>query len=177
MEELRKSEFWRRKIYTLMKIRDTNRDGKISMADYKLVIQRYRDMGASEEHLEKMEKAYSEIFKSSGILDGTTALTYEQFAATAGEDLKDRDTDSLFVTQFEIVDSDGNGEISFKEWLQHYKAQGIDTVHAKPSFDAMDTNGDGIVSKEEYVTYAKEYFLSTEDKLNSSIMFGPLIDK
>ena len=78
------------------------------------------------------------------------------------------------MTQFEMMDSDGNGEISFKEWVEYYTAMGIDTVHAKPSFNAMDINGDDIVSKEEFLAFIKEFYLSVEDKLNSSVLYGPL---
>ncbi len=51
---------------------------------------------------------------------------------------------------------------------------GIDTVHARASFDAMDANGDSIVSKEEFTAYLKEFYLTAEDKLKSSLLLGPL---
>ena len=177
MEELRKNEFWKRKLRTVMKVRDTDKDGLITTSDYKLVVERYKDIGASKEHLEKIEKIYCELWKSGGIANDNTALTYEQFTADiGGSGGYTMEHSKIFTAQFEIVDSNGNGEISFKEWLDHYTALGIDTVHARASFDAMDTNGDGIVSKEEFIAYAKEFFLTAEDKLNSSILFGPLID-
>ena len=177
VKELQKSEFWQRKIRTLAHVRDTNRDGVITAADYELVIQRYKEMGASKDHILKLETIYAKILQSSGLEDKTKALTYEQFVASyvrVGEEV--RDPEAVFMTHFEIVDSDGNGEISFKEWQEHYAAVGINTKYARGSFDAMDTNKDGIVSKEEYVPYAKEFFTSAEDKLNSSILCGPLVD-
>lgn len=177
IEELRKSKFWLRKMHTVMTIRDANRDGLISKADYELVIQRYQEMGSSEEHLAKLEKVYSEIWKGAGIMDDTTKITYEQFLENLqkqGGDAKDHA--ALFTRQFELVDSNGDGEISFKEWVDHYTALGIDIKHARPSFDAMDTNKDGVVSKEEYTRYTTEYFYSVEDKLNSSLLYGPLVD-
>ena len=48
-------------MYTAMKMRlDADKDGVITRADYRLVLQRYREMGISDEHLKKLEKAYSD---------------------------------------------------------------------------------------------------------------------
>ena len=58
--------------------------------------------------------------------------------------------------------------------MDHYKALGADVAYARASFDAMDMDGNGVVSKEEFTAYNIEFFYSTEDKLNSSIMYGPL---
>ena len=180
IDELHNNDFWMRKYCTITKIQDSNNDGLLSRADYKLVIQRYKEMGASEDHLKTLEKNYCKMWKAGGIEDDTTELTYEQFAAnyrSMQDTISTKDVVSdMYETQFEIIDSDKNGEISFKEWTEFYTALGIDTKHARPSFDAMDTNGDGIVSKEEFAAYTIEFFLSTEDKLNSSIMYGPLSD-
>ena len=116
-------------------------------------------------------------------MDDTVALTYQEFADTLGKmvaatsgDFDKLDHVRLFATHFEVMDRDGDGVISLKEWLDHHKAVGIDVKHARPSFDAMDKNGEGVISKEEYIAYAKEFLFTAEDKLNSSIMFGPLVD-
>ena len=61
-----------------------------------------------------------------------------------------------------------------KEWELHYRCMGLDPKYAKVSFEAMDTNGDGNVSLEEFTAYHVEFFSSTENKLNSAILFGPL---
>ncbi len=55
--------------------------------------------------------------------------------------LKNRDLNhriSMNGYNLKSLNTDGNGEISFKEWSDYYTVVGIDTVHARPSFDAMD---------------------------------------
>ena len=54
------------------------------------------------------------------------------------------------------------------------KCLGIDPAHARASFDALDTNNDGVISEEEFRAYHWEFFCTTENKLNSEIMYGPL---
>ncbi len=176
LEALFKNEFVQRKHLTAMKIRDADHDGKLSKADYKLVIKRYETLGASEAHLKILEQNYSDMWKVAGIADDTTELTYEQFTANASKNAANTTMDKNFMTHFDIIDGDGNGEISFKEWVQYYIACGIDIIHARASFDAMDANHDGVISKEEFIAYAKEFFFSVEDKLKSSILYGPLCD-
>lgn len=177
LEELSKNEFWQRKMRTVMKIRDANKDGLVSRADYRLVIQRYKEMGASEEHLKKLEDYFSAAWKAGGVLDDTTEVTFQEFAVNFRKNAEDKfEPMKIFSTQFEIIDSNGDGEISLKEWVEYYRAMGIDTVHARASFDAMDMNADGVISKEEFAAYVMEFMYTTEDKMKSSLLYGPLVD-
>lgn len=160
-----------------MEVRDADKDGLIERADFKLVIQRFKVIGTSEEHLKKMSATYSKAYEQLGIVDGSTSLTYDEFVTRFAKQMVNSAEqmesigDSTVSVLFEAICS---GEITFKEWVDFYNALGIDPAHAKASFAAMDENGDGVVSKEGFAAYIKEFFLSTEDTLNSSILFGPL---
>ena len=79
------------------------------------------------------------------------------------------------MSHFEQIDLNGNGEISVQEWQRYNHAMGISSGHARKSFKAMDANGDGVVSFQEFKAYIREFYFSTEDKLRSSILYGPLI--
>ncbi len=174
-EKFTKNEFWKKKFMKECEVRDTNKDGFLSRSDLDLVFQRYKDMGTSEKHLAKLKGCLADISEALGIADPSTKLTYEEVTANlAKESDKFKDLAKIFPVCFEVIDSNGNGVISFKEWCDYYKVIGIDTAHARPCFDAMDTNGDGVVSMEEFIAFNKEYFFSVEDKLKSSIMYGPL---
>lgn len=53
----------------------------------------------------------------------------------------------------------------------HDNILGADTVHAQASFNVMDTNQvTTIISKDEFVKYHLEYYLSTENTLNSTVL-------
>ena len=176
VQELAKSEFWQKKIATSNRVRDLNGDGFISRADFEMISQNYKDMGTSEEHLKKLNKNVDDLCVSLGLKDENTKLTHEEIVANfAKSDVKVEDLSEFYTSAFEAMDSDGNGTLSFKEWVDWYKANDIETAYARPSFDALDTNHDGVISKEEFYEYNKEFFYSKEDKLHSSIMFGPLV--
>ena len=174
-KELVKSEFWQKKILKVDQIRDINKDGFLSRADFMIFVEHYKDLGLLEEHLKKLHKNVDLLCMTLGLVDDSVELTHEEIVENFEKsEASVDDLANLFLTWFEIIDTDGNGKISYQEWVEYYKACRIDTVHARASFDAMDTNHDGTVSKEEFHAYNKEFYYSTEDTLHSSIMCGPL---
>lgn len=177
-KSFKENAFWQAKFQRAMEVRDVDKDGFIQIADFKLIVQRYREMGAPDDHLKKIEQSFERTFAKVGLIDDTTALTYQEFSSNFAkilDKLGNLGSDSsLFKESFNIIDTNEDGKISFSEWVNFYKALGIDPIHAKASFDAMDSNGDGVVSMEEFIAYNEEFFFSTEDTLKSSILFGPI---
>ena len=176
--ELSKNEFWRKKVYKTMAVRDTDRDGFITRYDFRLIIQRYREMGSPEKPLQELSDTYAKCFDDWGLVSDDVALSYDEFMkAFLAAFQKNHGLASNFIPlMFKIIDTDKDGMISFGEWENYYKANGIDLAYAQPSFEAMDTNKDGKASEDEFLAYLKEYFFSAEDNLKSSIHFGPLED-
>ena len=80
----------------------------------------------------------------------------------------------VLAALFHVLDINEDGFIDFEEWTAHYQIMGIDTAHARASFDAIDANHDQKISEEEFMKYQMEYLFSTENKLNSAILCGPL---
>ena len=173
--DLNKNEFYIKKMMKECKARDANKDGFISRDDYEIITQRYKDLGMPDQQVKKLSDHFAKFMEVIKVADPGTKLTYEEMIANylkASNPLEL--AENLADGHFEIIDTNEDGKISFNEWLDFYKSLDIDTVYARASFDAMDTNGDGVVSKEEFFAYTLEFYTSAEDKLKSSIMFGPL---
>ena len=172
------NSFWNKKFRKVLKIRDADGDGKITLHDFKLIAQRFKDMGATENSLQKMKKSSTKLCEIWGIVDESSALSYEEFTKAFIAMLENVDfkySNQFFCDMFDVIDTNSNNLISFEEWSTYNKAIGVTVpAHSKASFKAMDANGDGVVSREEFLAYNKEFFYSTEDKLKSSILFGPL---
>lgn len=176
--ELKHDEFWKKKFCRSLEVLDTNKDSKISRADFDMVVQRYRELAASDAHIERLKASHEKILVAWGLADATVALTFDQCQEVYTGFLQLQQNKNLnaelFEGMFVQVDMDGDGMISYDEWVTHYKAISIDVKHARASFDAMDTNKDGKISKDEFVNYHTEYFYTAEDKLKSSILYGPM---
>lgn len=176
---LRKSEFWRKKFARAVQVRDTNKSGDISRADFELIVTRYQQSGFSTpQHLANFSKQMMNSCDAIGLTDGSVKLSFAEFEekwssiilkkAENGEHVQ------FFGSMFNNLDLNEDGVISFTEWTAHYQSLGIDTTYARASFDAMDKNGDGKISKQEFVNYHYEFFFTTENKLNSAILYGPI---
>lgn len=176
---LRKSEFWNKKMDKRAATYDVDKKGFIERADFQKVLAKYRRSSvATEANRDSLSKTFMTIPDGLGLVDDSVKLTYsefkEKFIEAAEQLYKDETTDNVFMVMFENLDANKDGVIQFREWRAHTTSLGISLEDAQASFDAMDVDHDGVISKEEFIAYHKEFFYSTEDKLNSSILFGPL---
>ncbi len=75
---------------------------------------------------------------------------------------------------FNIVDADGNGEISLAEYKDILVAWGgkEKEKEAASCFEKLDLNGDGIISKDEFVKNLKEYWLSNDPEVPGNYLYG-----
>ena len=176
-KDLRENDFWKKKFLRCLETLDVNKDGFISREDFETIVKRYKELGAPDSHIEKLKTNNEFLYAGWGISDPSVKLTFEEAIEVYTnflESAKNREKHiEVFALMFEQVDMDGNGWISFDEWENHYKAFVLHLDAAKASFEAMDANKDGKISKEEFVKYHTEYFFTAEDKLKSSILYGP----
>ena len=169
------SPFWIKKLDRAVRLRDVDKDGVITRKDFKLVAQRYKDLGdVSGEQLQSVHESLMKLCNPVGLIDDTKQFTYEEFKRRLANINLVEVNNTLVRTIFDGLDINGNGVVSMKEWELHYKCMGLDPKYAKASFEAMDTDGHGVVSLEEFTAYHVEFFSSTENKLNSAILYGPL---
>ena len=177
--ELQNNEFWKKKFCKAVTTRDITKSGNISRRDYEIIVERYKKFNTTRhDKWEKLSKIFLEHCDNIGLSDPSEELSYEEFEecwlrgmsmTTSLQNAK-----ASFKEMFVSLDIDDNGFITFNEWNNHYMALGIPVMHAKISFDAMDVDKDGKITKDEFVKYHAEFFFSTENKLNSAILFGPL---
>ena len=111
-------------------------------------------------------------------LDDSRKMSYaefeEQYMNVVGKQMLTGKLDSpLYGSMFDAIDANGDGSIDLDEWRVLCDCRGIPVEHAKASFVAMDANNDGLISRKEFLDYQFEYTFTTEDKLNSSILYGP----
>ena len=176
LEAAKKSDFWRKKIRASIVAQDLDKDGFITRKDLDLSIQRYKEFGAPPACIKQLKSNYENLYSIWGLTGENWKLSIEEYLDMNVEKIEGTYSiaDELYTLWFKQVDMNGDGRISIQEWVLHNSAINIGSDSALKSFSAMDTDGDGVVSLEEFIAYHKEFFFSTEDKLKSSILFGPL---
>ena len=174
--ELKKSEFWKKKFRKAVESRDTDKNGSITRSDFELVVESYKkSAGGTTDKIEKLSKLMSSFCDKLGLSD-SVVLSYEEFKQRWQAMMaQDPDVNNmLFKSMFVCLDAKGDDIIDIDEWKMHNAAMGIPPGYAQDSFNAMDQDGDEKITMDEFVNYHAEFFFTTENKLNSAILFGPL---
>ncbi|XP_049310963.1 sarcoplasmic calcium-binding protein [Bactrocera dorsalis] len=176
------SEFWRRKMRTLHRILDVNRDGVVSFDDYKLIAKRFTDLGhltpeMSAEFEEVMRQTWVEQF---GEITPYNLVTAEQFLVEVHHRLNDEQLEKrigrFLPYLFKAVDYDHTGHLDLEQYKLFFRCLGLSDEDAAISFAVIDKNGDGQLSLKEFLHLGRQYFLTEDETKISKMFWGPLID-
>ena len=81
----------------------------------------------------------------------------------------------MFDKMFTMVDKDRKGYLTMDDWEDMAEILHINSrEEAKSGFDAIDANQDGKLSREEFTDYMYEFYCTTDNKLGTINMLGPL---
>jgi Ca2+-binding EF-hand superfamily protein len=73
---------------------------------------------------------------------------------------------------FDVIDTDGDNEITRQEFGRYLKAWDVTDPAAMETCTALDTDGDGAISRQELVRAVREFFLSNDIEAPGSALFG-----
>uniref|UniRef100_A0A1A9VCS6 EF-hand domain-containing protein n=1 Tax=Glossina austeni TaxID=7395 RepID=A0A1A9VCS6_GLOAU len=176
------SEFWRRKMCTLHRVLDINRDGVISFDDFGLLVKRFTDLGhlspaMSVEFLDVVRLTWEEQF---GPITTYNLVAAEQFLTDMQHRLNDKDLRKhlgrfLFYL-FKAVDYDHTGHLDLDQYKLFFHCLGLGDENAAVSFAVIDKNGDGLISLNEFVHLGRQFFLTEDETKISKFFWGPLIN-
>ncbi|CAI8021639.1 Sarcoplasmic calcium-binding protein [Geodia barretti] len=172
---LRNSDFWKKKFAKACLMNDTNKSGTITRSDFELMIEKYQHT-TERAKFESFSKNLLHFCDLCGLTDASVVQSYkefeEQWLANISQN-KDMHL-SMVYDLFQCLDVNGSSFIDLKEWTSHCDAMGVPAECAKESFNAIDKDNDGKITLDEFVAYHAEFFYTTENKMNSAILFGPL---
>ncbi|KAI9590690.1 hypothetical protein GQX74_008857 [Glossina fuscipes] len=176
------SEFWRRKMCTLHRVLDINRDGVISFDDFGLLVKRFTDLGhlspeMSVEFFNVVRLTWEEQF---GPITTYNLVTAEQFLIDMQHRLNDEDLrkhlGKFLFYLFKAVDYDHTGHLDLDQYKLFFHCLGLGDENAAVSFAAIDKNGDGLISLNEFVHLGRQFFLTEDETKISKLFWGPLIN-
>ena len=175
IENLKKSEFFEKKLRRVFDTLDSNNNNYISKADYEIVLKRFQDQGISEKRLEILKMIYIKGAEAMGV-ESNSKITFDQFKEITFKRMASPDSDEKFKKMvagiYSFIDSSNSGGISLEEWKSYKSAMGVSPADAEASFNAI--NGGNSVTQEKLYNYLFEFYKTDEDKLHSSILYGPL---
>lgn len=173
--ELQKSDFWKRKFRKAVMVRDTNKSGSLSRSDFEIIVQRYKNTAESPtEKIDAFSKSMFSFCDELGLVNSSVEQSYDEFEGRWLSLMSRDNYQEMFKYMFICLDGDGDGFINSNEWKIHNASLGISAESATESFNAMDKDEDGKITMTEFVDYHCEFFFTTENKLNSAILFGPI---
>lgn len=171
--------FWRKKICQAFKMIDLNQDGFITLSDFEDCAQRYKEKMkmATNEQILRCKIMLEVESRSLGLVDNSTLLSLDGYIGKWMERARSGFYGiKHFEEIFRVIDLDAEGYIYYYQLYLFYRTMAYDVNVEDISniFDAMDRDRDKIVSMSDFVFYHREYFYTTENSLNSSILYGPL---
>lgn len=175
------SDFWRRKMRTFHGILDVNNDGVISYDDFKLLADRFAQLG----HLsDKIKDEFHEHIKDLwenlwGEITPYNLVTVERYLEDMHHVLNDKalkkKVHGFLPFLFRAIDKENNGKITVDDFKLFFECLGLKEVDAIFSFRTIDSNGDGKLTRKEFISHGRQFFLTENQECISKYFWGPLV--
>lgn len=151
---------------------DANGDGTIERSDFEAeadgIVRRLGAEGTAKGAA--LKKAYVGMFDRLAAVAGSTRMSLDAFVEVADREII-RKGDSGFAELVsptiraivEVLDTDGDGEVSPTEMVKWFDAIGLEESVAENAFRLLDTDGTGKLSVNELVDAVRDYHLGKND--------------
>ncbi|GAA1073893.1 EF-hand domain-containing protein [Nocardiopsis composta] len=118
----------------------------------------------------ELKQAYLGMFEKLAEAAGTDRMSREEFVRAAEQEIIGKgDAGFARVVRpaiqaiVNVLDTDGDGEISPTEMEKWFAAIGLEQAAADRAFDELDTDGSGKLSTSELVDAVRDYHLGKND--------------
>ena len=174
-----------RKIRTVVKRLDIDKNGYSSREDIELMAEKLIDYGKlTKEEAEFVRKGFMKYVEVFDLKPGEKRPLEEmaQKATKAILSLSAVEREAMIhdvlEPMFDVIDLNKDGHISMEEFKVYFRIIGADlsdeeVVH---SFNAIDADKDGQISREEYLAAANDFYNGVEETEISKVFLGRLED-
>ncbi|WP_432096553.1 EF-hand domain-containing protein [Streptomyces sp. bgisy100] len=170
------------KIEKIFNALDTDRDGHIDWSDFQRLIDGFTSeyqLNGNDRRTMALHASYAMFWQElvrHADADGDGRLSKDEYIAASRNAILDTSRfdaiNGLTHAQFDLIDVDGDHQISQSEFNKMSTLWGISEPEMKESFQALDTDGDGHISRSELIRASREFFLSNDPSAPGSILFG-----
>jgi Ca2+-binding EF-hand superfamily protein len=177
--------FQKQKLPLLFAVHDLNQDGVINRSDfeeYSARIAKTRGWGRDSAEYKQLVDRFmtfwnglEEVARRKGARQVTVKEWLEDWdEILANPRLYDQIVPPIGRAIFTMLDQDGDGQITAKEYAITFKQGGLDEKDAAAAFERLDLNHDGRLSSEEFITLAEQFFRSNDAADPGNALFGVL---
>ena len=178
------SEFMKNKLTTYFHLRDLDQDGFVEQGDWESSAQNLAEIRGWKPGSEEYEDIVARhvgiwtTFWKPADLDHDGKVTLDEYLALTdtlrkGGSFAQNVILDLFGAIFDIIDRDGDGQITVQDYTLYFKAWGLDKDLAQHAFSQLDLSGDGRLSRSSFVQFSSNFFISDDPAVPGSRLFGP----
>lgn len=179
------TNFQRQKLVRSFRLYDQNKNGYIERQDFIQLAERLAQIRgwvegtASYELLMGKLLADWDMLASFADVSGDYRIGLDEWLAyndqmkhlsvryRAGED-------AIINTVFDIIDRNGDGQVTLDDFKHLYCAYGLPVDMAEDVFDYIDVNGDGVLTRTELLRLYYEFAYSEDPDAPGNWLFGNL---
>ncbi len=160
------SDLQARKMAAFFHAADENKDGVIEHADYEKLIENLANLrgwqlGSAE--YQRIYDAYMFMWQPMQ----EVKLTLPEYLHVIGgmiDTPEARELNrSITKTVFDLMDTDGDGQIGLPEYAEYLAAHRISGDLAASAFNRMDTDGDGIITREQFNQISADFYFGDDE--------------
>lgn len=185
------SDLQRRKLTHKFRIFDLDGDGWIEASDFRGVVDRLARLRGWEEGSEPVESLraeYAEFWKALAAMAEPrepdridlddwldyygAALDFER--EISGPDHVTCTPRSTMGLVFDVLDRDGDGAISRREYREFCRAYRIELPAKGDTFSRLDRDGDGRITRSEMLDLVSDFYFSDDPQAPGNRLFGSI---
>ncbi len=171
-----------RKMTRLFHVYDLDNSGYIEAYDYMRIAEnfaRLHGLAHGSEGYNKLQSKFGfvwEYIQKFGDVSQDDAVSLSEFLEYADSLLEgnyaaiEGSTGSFL---FELIDTDGDGEITLAEFKVFYEGYNIDDAAADEIFTKLDLDSDSVISAEEFAQLGYDFHYSDDPDCPANWFFGP----
>jgi Ca2+-binding EF-hand superfamily protein len=178
------TELQARKLMKLFCMYDGDRDGYLVGRDFEAIAAKLgevKNLGGRSPKLMGVKERLAQAWKSlvgKADTSGDKKISLDEWLAYYADVISDdakysREVQSLMNLIFDVFDTNGDGQISPKEWSELFQVYNIHPAYAPTAFKQLDANEDGSLSKAEILEFVDEFFCGDTADSPANAMFGP----
>ncbi|MEQ8463796.1 EF-hand domain-containing protein [Coleofasciculus sp. E1-EBD-02] len=177
------TELQTKKWTRLFQVYDADGNGTVTQEDFELIFQnlaKFRNLEANTPQYDQLHAKFMEDWEhlqKDADKDKDGKVQLQEWLEHGDRRIHDQSMYQTVVDLanqvFELLDLDGNGVITAKEYKTIMQSWHVSEDVAAETFPKLDLNGDGNISKEELVELVRQFHASDDPQAPGNSFFGP----